>query len=91
MTCVWCTSPEAHGYECPRLAAVEFHPDGVSLKRVEFVKADAAVSPALESDDAFRARLLLLVGPGSINAEAIQKADTAGLDHYAGVYGIKRT
>lgn len=40
--CRWCSQP--HGGVCPFVAAIEFHPDGISVKRVEFHEPQPVVT-----------------------------------------------
>lgn len=35
-TCGWCGL--IHGPRCPSVAAIEYHADGITVKRVEFVQ-----------------------------------------------------
>lgn len=65
--CQWCGADQQHGWECPRIAALEFHPDG-QVKRIEFVSAVDPV-PVLspETDEQYRERLRP-IATGSIHA-----------------------
>lgn len=87
--CPWCGAPQHPGvYDCPRIAAVELYEDG-TLKRVELVQAAGAPS-APESDAAFRRRVLMACGAGSVWFEKAKTAVGAELDGIGAFYELKR-
>lgn len=45
--CRWCGTPH-HGRHCPSVKAIEFHPDGVTVKRVEFFESQTVVFHPIE-------------------------------------------
>jgi len=50
LQCRWCG--EVHGPRCPRVRVIEFYPDGVTIKRVEFVRQREATGGFTWTDDA---------------------------------------
>lgn len=45
-TCGWCGN--WHGSACPRVKSMEFYPDGITVKRVEFVTLSDLQAPVAQ-------------------------------------------
>lgn len=88
--CRYCGS--LHVGMCPKVSAIDYYEDG-SIKRVEFHAvqnaSDATISPP-ETDAAFRSRILLNIGPHTVNSERVKTAIGSQLDEIAAYYGIER-
>lgn len=92
----------AHDGLCPRIAAIEYFEDGVTIKRIEF---HAPQTPSLdlfpptiltggilslEDDESFRQRVIAACGTDSIHYETACKATGSALELIGSFYEISR-
>lgn len=95
--CPWCFG--VHMGLCHRISAIEYRDDGRTPRRIEFhaivvapAKAENQADPnaRFETDEELRARLLPMVGDGSVNTPKVKTAEGKALDELASFYGAKR-
>lgn len=87
--CRWCD--DVHPGVCPKVAAIEYQPDGQTVQVVHFFPPQVAPTPAEpSSDEVYRERLLRKVGEASVNASRIKTAGSAELDELGEAYNEPR-
>lgn len=87
--CAWCEAD--HAGVCPRVAAIEFQDDGVTVKMVHFFPPAApAVLQVPEDDASYRKRLARVIGRESVNTSRCETDTGSNLDELGGFYDTPR-
>lgn len=88
-TCAWCGA--RHVGVCPRVAAIEYQADGLTVKAVHFFPPPPAAAASVpESDDAYRKRLEAAILVGTVHRGRLIIETGAGLDELGSFYDMPR-